>query len=215
MRDDAPGVLEATTQIVAAEVRPVTIPPPCMIVPAPMKPMPDTICAARRAGSPTRCPFSTMPIFTETSVSSVAPTQIRMFVRKPAGFPLISRSRPIAPPRMTARPSLRRRSRRSALISSVNGTSAARSRPGRKMIELPPGEISRARVAASASLSVYRMSRSRTSPGAVSGDESPYEILRACSSSCAIEASSGSVGVAKLRKTVPPHRSHFTASGTA
>ena len=33
----------ATTQIVAAEVRPVTTPPPCMIVPAPMKPMPGML----------------------------------------------------------------------------------------------------------------------------------------------------------------------------
>ena len=42
--------IAATTQIVAAEVSPVTIPCDCMIVPAPRKPTPETICAAMRAG---------------------------------------------------------------------------------------------------------------------------------------------------------------------
>src|SRR5262249_43154532 len=40
-------------------------------------------------------------------------------------------------------------------------------------------------------------------------------MLRACSSSCAMDASSGSVGVAKFRKTVPPHLLQVTAFGTA
>src|ERR1043166_8669174 len=60
-----------------------------------------------------------------------------------------------------------------------------------------------------------RMSRSRRSPLVVSGDESPYDRLRAWSSSCAMVASSGSVGVAKVRKTVPPHVSHVTEAGSA
>src|SRR5215831_13005513 len=40
-------------------------------------------------------------------------------------------------------------------------------------------------------------------------------MLRAWSSRVAIVASSGSVGVANVRKTDPPHFSHVTASGTA
>ena len=39
-------------------------------------------------------------------------------------------------------------------------------------------------------------------------------MLRACSSSDAIAASSGSVGVAKDRKTVPPHLSQVVDCGT-
>jgi len=35
-------------------------------------------------------------------VNSAAPTQIRMFVRSPAGFPASSRSMPIAPPSSVA-----------------------------------------------------------------------------------------------------------------
>src|SRR5881398_2140596 len=41
----------ATTQIVAALVRPTTAPRACRIVPAPMNPTPVTICAAMRVGS--------------------------------------------------------------------------------------------------------------------------------------------------------------------
>src|SRR5919204_2278904 len=68
----------------------------------------------------------------ETSVSSAAPTQMRMFVRRPAGFPAISRSRPIAPPRSTASASLPRRSIRSALTTSemLGGATRARRRMG-------------------------------------------------------------------------------------
>ena len=41
----------------------------------------------------------------------------------------------------------------------------------------------------------YVDSRSRRSSGDVAGDESPYDMLRACSSSCAMTASSREVGV--------------------
>src|SRR5439155_780953 len=43
--------MAATTQIVAALVRPTTAPRACRIVPAPMNPTPVTICAAIRVGS--------------------------------------------------------------------------------------------------------------------------------------------------------------------
>src|SRR5215203_1395710 len=61
----------------------------------------------------------------------------------------------------------------------------------------------------------YRMSRSRTSSCVVSGELSPYAMLRACASSASIAASSGSVGVANVRKTVLPHCSQLTAAGTS
>ena len=41
----------------------------------------------------------------------------------------------------------------------------------------------------------YVDSRSRRSSGDVDGDESPYDMLRACSSSCAMTASSREIGV--------------------
>jgi hypothetical protein len=41
----------------------------------------------------------------------------------------------------------------------------------------------------------YVDSRSRRSSGDVAGDESPYDMLRACSSSCAMTASSREIGV--------------------
>ena len=49
----------------------------------------------------------------------------------------------------------------------------------------------------------YRASRSRASSRVPSGDESPYAMLRACASAASMAASSGSVGVANVRNTVP------------
>ena len=110
--------IAATTQIVAALVRPITVPPSFMIVPAPRKPMPAITCAAIIDGcGPT--PFApTVPIRTDRSPSSAAPTQIRMLVRSPAGFPASCRSMPIAPPSTTASSSDSVRSRRSTSTMS-------------------------------------------------------------------------------------------------
>jgi hypothetical protein len=55
----------------------------------------------------------------ESCVKSAAPTQMRMFVRKPAGLPAISRSRPIAPPSTVARRSLASTLRRNASIAAL------------------------------------------------------------------------------------------------
>ena len=57
--------------------------------------------------------------------------------------------------------------------------------------------------------------RSRTSSRVVSGELSPYAMLLDCASSASIAASSGSVGVAKVRNTVPAHCSQVTAAGTS
>src|SRR6266849_3569795 len=92
--------MAATTQIVAALVRPVTAPRVWRIVPAPMKPTPARIWAATRPGSPLSAAMRT-----ERTVNRVAPMLMRMLVRRPAGFPFSSRSRPMAPPSKTARTS--------------------------------------------------------------------------------------------------------------
>lgn len=60
-----------------------------------------------------------------------------------------------------------------------------------------------------------RASRSCRSPGMVSGDASPYDMLRACASSAAMAASSDSVGVSNVRNTVLAHCSHDTDAGTS
>ena len=61
----------------------------CMIVPAPMNPMPVTTCAAMRPGSPTRTSPKLVPRFIERSMISAEPRQIRMLVRRPEAFPAI------------------------------------------------------------------------------------------------------------------------------
>src|SRR5216117_182182 len=109
--------------MVAALVRPTTAPRACRMVPAPMKLTPVTICAAMRVGS-------AFPPASETDslVYSTEPMQIRMFVRRPAGLPPSSRSRPIAPPNSVARLSCRNSSRRN--ISTICWTKCC--------ITLPP-----------------------------------------------------------------------------
>jgi hypothetical protein len=52
-----------------------------MIAPAPRKPMPVTICAAMRPGSPVGPDISI-----DISVNSAAPTVMRMLVRSPASL---------------------------------------------------------------------------------------------------------------------------------
>src|SRR5882762_593157 len=97
--------MAATTQIVAALVSPTTAPRAWRIVPAPMKPTPVTICAATRVVSvPGAIAPAALSIASERCVYRTEPTQIRMFVRSPAGLPPSSRSKPIAPPNRTASP---------------------------------------------------------------------------------------------------------------
>src|SRR5713101_5076409 len=118
--------MAATTQIVAALVRPVTAPRVWRMVPAPMKPTPARIWAATRPGSPLSAAMRT-----ERTVNRVAPMLMRMLVRRPAGFPFSSRSRPMAPPSKTARTSWTSNSSRSACAPCGNRspTAAALARP--------------------------------------------------------------------------------------
>src|SRR5262245_13639198 len=98
MPDPRAMPMPATTQIVAAVVSPRTNPCECSTAPAPRKPMPEMICAAMRVGSPP----SIWATFVEMLMNNVQPTQIRMFVRSPAGLSRISRSIPMMPPRIAA-----------------------------------------------------------------------------------------------------------------
>src|SRR5947208_15565056 len=98
--------MEATNQIVAAVVSPRTASPRRIIAPAPKKPMPDTICAAMRAESVP----GMIPIFKEKMVKSVEPTQISVFVLKPAGLSYSSLYQPMNPPKTRANKSLTRSS---------------------------------------------------------------------------------------------------------
>src|SRR3954471_5146573 len=98
--------IPATSQSVAAVVRPRTDNPWRMMAPAPRKPIPLTICAAIRVGS---VRTSTPPLVTnslnpyaETSVKSADPTQTTRCVRNPACRSRSSRSRPMAPPSAAA-----------------------------------------------------------------------------------------------------------------
>src|SRR5258706_3015577 len=204
IKSPAPSVMPmaATTQIVAADVRPMTVPCACMIVPAPRNPSPVTICAAMRDVSPMRCP-STMPIRTERSMSNAGPTQMRMLVRSPAGLPASSRSKPTVPPMRAASKSLTRRSMRSVRTTSIIWGDGVRccAAGSRMASSRPPPAQSRP--------------RSRTSSRVVSGELSPYAMLRACASSASIAASSGSVGVANVRNTVPAHWSQDSVAGTS
>jgi len=113
--------IAATTQIVAADVNPWIPPRVWRIVPAPRKPTPVTICAARRAGSAVRV-GALAAIVSDRSVMIVAPRQMRMFVRSPAGFPESSRSSPISPPSRVARRSLKNRSSRSVSAREANAS---------------------------------------------------------------------------------------------
>src|SRR5581483_7971312 len=94
--------IAATTQSVAAVVRPRTDRPSRMIAPAPRKPIPVTICAAIREGSAR----TTLPPLTrnswkpyaETIVKSAEPSETSRCVRTPASRSRSSRSKPISAP---------------------------------------------------------------------------------------------------------------------
>src|SRR5579884_546570 len=100
--------IAATSQSVAAVVRPLIDRPWRMMAPAPRKPMPLTTCAATREGSSlTRtwgplCDRMSLKPNAETSVKSAAPTETTRWVRRPACRSRSSRSRPIAPPSAAA-----------------------------------------------------------------------------------------------------------------
>src|SRR5580700_4627469 len=89
---------EATTNNVAAVVRPVTEVFACRIEPAPIKPMPGMICAAILAlsdGTPASC--------VDNTVNIAAPKHMNILVRRPAGLWRSCRSKPITPPSIAAR----------------------------------------------------------------------------------------------------------------
>src|SRR3954451_22794667 len=94
--------IAATSQSVAAVVRPRIEKPWRMIAPAPRKPMPLTTCAAIRVGSArtTASPLvrNSVKPYAETIVKSAAPTETSRCVRRPASRSRSSRSSPIIPP---------------------------------------------------------------------------------------------------------------------
>ena len=58
------------------------------MMPPPMKPIPDTTCAATRDGSSTILPFARMSMnpYFETSINKAAETPTRVWVLRPALF---------------------------------------------------------------------------------------------------------------------------------
>src|SRR5579884_702404 len=103
--------IAATSQRLAAVVRPRIVNPWRKMTPAPRKPMPVTICAATRDGSKltTLPPWPKKPAnpYAPTSVKSAAPAETSMCVRSPAAFSSSSRSRPMTAPRSAATASRR------------------------------------------------------------------------------------------------------------
>src|ERR1700722_7437370 len=96
--------IAATTQMLAAVVRPRMISRRKMMTPAPRKPIPETICAATREGSNTTaggCTASPKPNI-DTSISSAEPTHTSACVRRPAADSTRSRSRPTMLPTIAA-----------------------------------------------------------------------------------------------------------------
>src|SRR2546427_2025741 len=124
--------MAATTQIVAALVKPTTAPRAWRIVPAPMSPTPVTICAARGVVSVPAgiAPATALTRAGERCVYSTEPMQIKMLVLSPAGLPPSSRSRPIAPPSSVARPSCNIRSRRKISMTRWNISPMEQPHPG-------------------------------------------------------------------------------------
>ena len=102
----APAVIPmaAVTQRPAAVVSPLTACLWKMMVPAPMKPIPDTTCAAMRDTSRRWLSLMSTPSkpWAESIMNSAAPSATRKCVRKPASLARYSRSSPMAPPRRAA-----------------------------------------------------------------------------------------------------------------
>ncbi|CPW42708.1 Uncharacterised protein [Mycobacteroides abscessus] len=89
----------ADSHIAAAVVNPCTAPRRMMMIPAPRKPIPETICAATRDGSRITMPSastSSNPYLLTNKISAAEVPTI-VCVRNPALLPAISRSRPIIP----------------------------------------------------------------------------------------------------------------------
>src|SRR5947208_2730539 len=103
--------IAATTQSVAAVVRPRTDSPCRMIAPAPRKPMPVTSWAAIRVGSArtTFAPESrkAWKPYAPTIVNKAEPSETSRCVRRPASRSRSSRSTPISPPSSAASASRR------------------------------------------------------------------------------------------------------------
>ena len=116
-----------------------------MIAPAPMKPMPVTICAAMRVGSkvtPLAWENAKSPhAYAETSVNSAAPTETSMCVRKP-GLAL-------------------------AQLALDADDAAERGRGGEPHEDLPGGEVRHARLRRARSCSA----RIRSMPAAASVEQ--------------------------------------------
>ncbi len=95
--DPAAMPIAADSHTAAAVVSPCTEPRRKMMMPAPRKPMPETIWAATRDGSTTTrpsCSTSEKPyLLTSRMRAAAVPTMV--WVRTPALLPWISRSRPI------------------------------------------------------------------------------------------------------------------------
>src|SRR6185436_7536166 len=96
--------MAATVQRQAAVVSPRTESPERMMAPAPRKPTPATTWAAIRAGSD--FPGFRSAMWIDTSMMRHDPRETIMWVRSPAGWLCISRSRPTRPPSRPARQSL-------------------------------------------------------------------------------------------------------------
>ena len=90
--------MAADSHTAAAVVSPCTEPRRKMMMPAPRKPMPETICAATRDGSTTTspsCNTSRNPYLLMSKINAAAvPTMV--WVRSPALLPWISRSTPMS-----------------------------------------------------------------------------------------------------------------------
>ena len=73
----------AAAQIIAEDVNPLIFNPWRKIVPPPKKPIPDTTWAAMRDGSPFVGFCDKLAVYIESSISSVAETDMRIRVRSP------------------------------------------------------------------------------------------------------------------------------------
>lgn len=91
--------IAADAHIVAAVVNPCTSSPFLKIMPAPIKPIPDTICAITRE-------LSALNTDGDMRQNRVEPRQINDIVLVPTDFPLFSRSIPIRYPNKRERPIL-------------------------------------------------------------------------------------------------------------
>src|SRR5579875_3206883 len=88
--------IAAVSHTTAAVVSPRTASPRTKMSPPPMKPMPETICAATREGSSVTCgPSTSLNPYLLTSTNSAAPVPTSACVLRPADFWRHSRSIPI------------------------------------------------------------------------------------------------------------------------